>query len=81
MTQLLRRWSVAGGKIGASQNVDYGLTTSETEILEHLSNGLSYDQIASNLFISTGTVRKHVENTCRKLQVNNKVGAIKKVNP
>ena len=45
MMQRLRRWSAAGGKIGASQNVDYGLTTRETEILEDLSN----DQIAGNL--------------------------------
>jgi len=69
------------GKPTEHHNVDYGLTARETEILEHLSNGLSYDQIASNLFISTGTVRKHIENTYRKLQVNNKVEAIKKVNP
>jgi DNA-binding NarL/FixJ family response regulator len=54
------------------------LTKRETEILEHLSKGLSYDQIADNLIISPGTVRKHIENIYRKLQVTNKVEAVRK---
>jgi DNA-binding NarL/FixJ family response regulator len=57
---------------------DFGLTKREVEILEHLSKGLSYDQIADNLFISSGTVRKHIENIYRKLQVTNKVEAVQK---
>jgi len=83
MSPLIARKSlnlIRTGKPSEREKVDYGLTARETEILEHLSNGLSYDQIASNLFISKGTVRKHIENTYRKLQVNNKVEAIKKVN-
>lgn len=59
--------------------VDYGLTSREKEILQLLSNGLSYEQIAINLFVSKGTVRKHIENLYRKLQVNNKVDAINKL--
>jgi DNA-binding NarL/FixJ family response regulator len=58
--------------------IDYGLTDREIEVLEHLSKGLSYEQIADNLFISYGTVRKHVENTYRKLKVNNRIEAIDK---
>ena len=58
--------------------VDYGLTERELEVLEHLSKGLSYEQIADNLFISYGTVRKHVENIYRKLKVNNRIEAIDK---
>ncbi|MFN8395889.1 MAG: response regulator transcription factor [Bacteroidia bacterium] len=57
---------------------DMGLTKREIEILEHLSKGLSYDQIADNLIISSGTVRKHIENIYRKLQVTNKVEAVQK---
>ncbi len=57
---------------------NFGLTKRELELLEHLKNGLSYENIASNLFISYGTVRKHIENIYRKLQVNNKVEAIRK---
>ena len=83
MSPLIARKSlnlIRTGRPSEREKVDYGLTARETEILEHLSNGLSYDQIASNLFISKGTVRKHIENTYRKLQVNNKVEAIKKMN-
>jgi DNA-binding NarL/FixJ family response regulator len=58
--------------------IEYGLTEREIEVLEHLSKGLSYEQIADNLFISYGTVRKHVENTYRKLKVNNRIEAIDK---
>ncbi len=59
--------------------VDYGLTTRQKEILQLLANGLSYEQIAINLFISKGTVRKHIENLYRKLQVNNKIDAVNKL--
>ncbi|MCR9171571.1 MAG: response regulator transcription factor [bacterium] len=52
------------------------LSPRETEVLVQLSKGLNYNEIADNLNISNGTVRKHVENTYRKLQVRNKVEAI-----
>lgn len=52
------------------------LSQRETEILIELKNGLGYKQIAYRLFISEGTVRKHIENIYRKLQVNNKVSAV-----
>jgi DNA-binding NarL/FixJ family response regulator len=54
------------------------LTKRETEILESLSKGLEYKQIAENLFIASGTVRKHVENIYRKLNVRNKMEAVQK---
>lgn len=55
----------------------YNLSKREIEILDQLSRGLTYNLIADNLFISSGTVRKHIENIYRKLQVNNKVEALK----
>ena len=54
------------------------LTNRETEVLEHLSKGLNYIQISENLILSTGTVRKHIENIYRKLQVHNKLEAVQK---
>ncbi|MFC5282382.1 response regulator [Pedobacter alpinus] len=60
----------------SAETKDYGLTKREIELLKQLKNGLSYEQIATNLFISYGTVRKHIENIYRKLQVNNKVSAV-----
>lgn len=54
------------------------LTNREIEVLEQLSKGLSYNIIADNLFLSSGTVRKHIENIYTKLQVHNKLEAIQK---
>lgn len=54
------------------------LSKRETEILIHLSKGLNYNEIASNLTISPSTVRKHIENTYKKLQVHNKMEAVLK---
>jgi len=54
----------------------YELTGRETEVLEQLSQGLNYSEIAENLFISPATVRKHIENIYRKLQVRNKLEAV-----
>lgn len=59
-----------------TQNFD--LTKREMELLTQLKNGLTYEEIAANLHISYHTVRKHIENIYRKLQVNNKVEAVKK---
>lgn len=60
------------------QQVDFNLTQRETEILEQLSRGLNYNQIAENIFIAPNTVRKHLENIYKKLQVHNKVEALRK---
>lgn len=54
------------------------LSPREIEVLEQLSKGLKYSDIAANLFLSTGTVRKHIENIYAKLQVHNKIEAIHK---
>lgn len=52
------------------------LSDRELEILQGLKSGQGYKQVAAALSISEGTVRKHVENIYRKLEVNNKVSAI-----
>ena len=57
---------------------DFGLTDRETELLTQLKNGLTYEEVAANLHISYHTVRKHIEKIYRKLQVKNKVEAVKK---
>jgi DNA-binding NarL/FixJ family response regulator len=52
------------------------LSTREREILEHLSRGLMYKEIASELFLSQETVRKHVYHIYEKLHVTNRVAAV-----
>jgi len=54
------------------------LSAREKEILEQLSRGLMYKEIASVLFISQETVRKHVYHIYEKLHVTNRVEAINK---
>ena len=54
----------------------HDLSDREIETLEQLSKGLRYEQVGQNLHISTGTVRKHIENIYRKLQVHNKMEAV-----
>lgn len=62
----------------AANSEEIKLTVRETEVLEQLSKGLKYESIAENLFLSTGTIRKHIENIYAKLQVHNKLEAIQK---
>ena len=54
------------------------LSTREQEVLEQLAQGLSHTSIAKNLFLSPSTVRKHIENIYKKLQVHNKLEAVQK---
>jgi len=49
------------------------LTAREQEILEHLSKGLRNAEVAGKLFISPATVKKHIENIYRKLQLQSRV--------
>jgi DNA-binding NarL/FixJ family response regulator len=55
------------------------LTTREKEVLELLSRGLSRYEIAGILFVSPETVKKHLSNAYKKLEVNNKITAFKKM--
>lgn len=52
------------------------LTERENEILNLMAKGLMNKEIAINLNISEGTIRKHIENIYRKLHVNNRVEAV-----
>jgi DNA-binding NarL/FixJ family response regulator len=54
------------------------LSRREQEILEQLSKGYRYKEIADQLYVSVETVRTHIRNIYEKLQVNNRVDALKK---
>jgi DNA-binding NarL/FixJ family response regulator len=54
------------------------LSSREREILELLSRGLMYKEIAARLYLSPETVRKHVYHIYEKLHVNNRVAAVNK---
>ena len=63
--------------IGDSDDLNT-LSHREKEILEQLSRGLMYKEIAAELFISPETVRKHVYHIYEKLHVTNRVEAVNK---
>jgi DNA-binding CsgD family transcriptional regulator len=53
-----------------------GLTTREAEIAHLLREGLTNQEIADRLVISTGTVRTHLENMFAKLDVHTRTAAV-----
>jgi DNA-binding NarL/FixJ family response regulator len=54
------------------------LTRREQEILEQLSHGYPYKEIADRLFVSIDTVRTHIRNIYEKLHVNSRIEALRK---
>jgi LuxR family maltose regulon positive regulatory protein len=56
------------------------LSGRETEILTHIAQGLSNQQIAYQLHLSLSTVKVHTYNIYRKLNVHNRTQAVAKAN-
>lgn len=54
------------------------LSLREKEVLTELCNGKSYKKVGESLFISQDTVRTHIRNIYRKLEVNSKAEAVAK---
>ncbi len=54
------------------------LTPREGEVLNQLCKGKSYRMIADSLFISEETVRRHIKNIYKKLEVSSKSEAVAK---
>jgi DNA-binding CsgD family transcriptional regulator len=52
------------------------LTERETDVLELVAKGLTNREVAARLFISTGTVRTHLEHVYEKLGVRTRAGAV-----
>jgi DNA-binding NarL/FixJ family response regulator len=70
---LLRRWQAvpAGAPPVASP-----LTARETEVLQLIAKGLSYQRIAEALTMSPHTVTTHIKQIYRKLEVNSRGEAV-----
>jgi LuxR family maltose regulon positive regulatory protein len=56
------------------------LSPRELEVLSLIASGLSNREIANELFISIGTVKRHINNTYTKLDVHSRTQAISKAN-
>ncbi len=69
---------------GASENSlnrlksEFGLTQREAEILENISQGHTNAELAEKLFVSENTIKYHIKNIYIKLDVKNRVQALRK---
>ncbi|MFC7488453.1 response regulator [Knoellia sp. CPCC 206453] len=69
-----------GEAVAAPQTVDRPipeLTDRETEVLRLVATGMSYKEIAAELFLSHRTVQNHVQNTLGKLHLHNRVELVR----
>ncbi|HBK89534.1 MAG TPA: DNA-binding response regulator, partial [Cytophagales bacterium] len=57
------------------------LTSREQELLRLLADGYRYKEISDKLFISINTIRSHIRNIYRKLEVQSRIEAINKIYP
>ncbi len=56
-----------------------GLTEREIDVLKLISEGFNNEEIAEKMFISKNTVKSHIKNIYVKLDVKNRIQAIKKI--
>lgn len=66
---------------GESPATDWGLSKRETEVMNWVKMGKANSEIASILDISVFTVKNHVQNIFKRLDVSNRMQAISKVAP
>lgn len=64
--------------INSQDTSEISLSNREAEVLEHISNGLSTNDIARQLNISNNTVEFHRHNLMKKLSANNMAQLVKK---
>jgi len=58
-----------------NSSIGVDLTNRETQVLRHVSMGLSNREVGKSLGISVETVKEHVQNILRKLNVNDRTQA------
>ncbi len=75
--QMLHHTSITDAKKENPNPETFQLSAREKEILELLSRGDEYKDIAGKLFISANTVKKHCINIYQKLHVNSRAQALR----
>ncbi len=81
LVKLIEQYEIAPLKQQVSQlsnKTSLDLSSREIEILECVASGKSNEDIGKMLFISTGTVKWHLNNIYSKLEVKNRVQALEK---
>jgi LuxR family maltose regulon positive regulatory protein len=54
------------------------LSARELQVLQLLADGLSNKEIASQLVVTPGTIKQHLKNICRKLDVHGRMQAVRR---
>jgi DNA-binding NarL/FixJ family response regulator len=78
MSPFIARKVISSFQKSADSDAHSLLSQREKEVLNLLSKGLLYKEIARELFVSTETVKKHLKNIYQKLHVQNKIEALNK---
>jgi LuxR family maltose regulon positive regulatory protein len=76
--RLLGAMRCGSSKVKTVEVHDTLLSERELEVLRYLAQGLSYEAIGQQLFLSLNTIQFHVKSIYRKLLVNKRVQAIEK---
>jgi DNA-binding CsgD family transcriptional regulator len=63
---------------GSTAGILEPLSLRERDVARHLSQDKTMGQIASDLYISTNTVKSHVRSIYRKLSANNRQDAVRR---
>jgi DNA-binding NarL/FixJ family response regulator len=79
MTGTIARKVIASFKEKEKELHSEELTDRENQILRKLADGFRYKEIADVFGVSTETIRTHIRNIYRKLQVQSKIEAINKL--
>ena len=62
--------------VGLTNQPQNPLSQRETDVLQAVANGLSNKEVASQLFLSDGTVRNYMSTILSKLAASNRIEAI-----
>lgn len=65
------------GKSGSEPDYPEVLSAREIEVSKLLIEGMTYKQVAAQLFISPDTVRHHIKNIYRKLEINSRIELVR----
>jgi two-component system, NarL family, response regulator LiaR len=65
-------------EMGHAAIIKLGITPRELEVLRHIANGLSNQQIADTMYVSLNTVKTHTSHVFAKLDVQRRTQAIQK---
>ena len=75
-SSIARKVVASFSKMESQNKLTETLTAREKEILDLLAKGQMNKEVAYQLEISNGTVRKHIQNIYEKLHVNTRVEAV-----